>query len=578
MLDQPIIVLKFGSSVLRGQDDLTIVSQEIYRWIRSGHKVVAVVSAFEGETDELLDIARSFGTGLEHHAVSQLVSTGELKSAAYLALDLTRKGIPNEVVDAAGLRLITNASLLDAQPESVDITRLRKRVERSSVVIIPGFTGRSRAGQVTLLGRGGSDWTALFIARQLKARCRLIKDVPGLYEWDPHQPGSKPRLYRQLSWTDALQLDNSIVQHRAISDARDHEQVFEVAALLQAEATRIGPFSPQFASTPFQFDRPKPRIAVLGAGTVGRGVIRQLIQLANRIELVAVAVRDQRKHADLATGVRLVRADQLTELEYDVLVDVSGDSKTAFEMAADVLQRGRAFVTADKHLIARKGQLLSELATRNRGRLLFSAAVGGSMPALETIRRLVQKRSIVKMRGILNGTCNFVLDQLSQGDAIHQAVQKAADAGLAESDVSRDLNGIDAVDKLVLAIHAATGRWIPPGSIRRQKLDQTALKQLHRLSNNLTLRQIAECDLSRGLANAQVRLSPVPVMSVVGRCRGCENVLVIELDDGSNVSVRGTGAGRWPTALSVVADILDLSRFEQNNDGVSIPSLAESTS
>src|SRR2546421_4497054 len=171
-----IAVLKFGSSVLRCEEDLPQVVDEIYRWIRAGHRVIAVVSAFGNTTDGLFAKANSFGE-CAGHTIAELVSTGEATSAALLALALDRAGIPSVTLDAKRIGLVTCGPVLDASPQKLNTQALLKALADCPVAIVPGYIGCAKDGRTSLLGRGGSDLTALFIAHRVKAGlCRLIKD------------------------------------------------------------------------------------------------------------------------------------------------------------------------------------------------------------------------------------------------------------------------------------------------------------------------------------------------------------------------------------------------------------------
>jgi homoserine dehydrogenase len=139
---------------------------------------------------------------------------------------------------------------VDANPISVDCAAVRRALAAAPVVVVPGFVGVDAHRQFTLLGRGGSDLTALFLAHQLGAsRCRLIKDVDGLYDRDPalELPGPAARRYESLTWDGALELDGKIVQHKAVRFARDRGLEFEVGAFGSESATRVGPCAARFA-------------------------------------------------------------------------------------------------------------------------------------------------------------------------------------------------------------------------------------------------------------------------------------------------------------------------------------------
>lgn len=241
---EDIIVLKFGSSVIPSESALTRIVDEVRRWIDAEYRVVAVVSAIGGATDSLLAHARRYGeaSGDGHgHALAAYVATGELQAAALLGLALDRGGIDAAVLDAATIGLGTEGPALDARPARLDASRLRRALARRDAVVVPGFIGRDEEGQTTLLGRGGSDLSALFIAHHLGARCRLVKDVDGLYDRDPAAKGEAPtRRFEFANYETVLGLDEGIVQHKAVRFAREHDVEFEVGALGAERCTRIG--------------------------------------------------------------------------------------------------------------------------------------------------------------------------------------------------------------------------------------------------------------------------------------------------------------------------------------------------
>lgn len=239
-----ITVLKFGGSVLRDELHIHAAAEEVAQAVARGVRVVAVVSALEGTTDALLARARAYAPSPHPFAAAQLLATGEHASAALLGLALDARGVRVEVLDAAGAGLQTTGDALDASPVALDTPALLQALGRARAVVVPGFVGRDGFGRTTVLGRGGSDLTALFIAQRLGADCRLVKDVAGLYEWDPALPGPAPRRFRTLDWDGALALDGSIVQHKAVRFAREHALGFEVGALAAEEVTRVGPLSP----------------------------------------------------------------------------------------------------------------------------------------------------------------------------------------------------------------------------------------------------------------------------------------------------------------------------------------------
>lgn len=236
-----VVVLKLGGSVLRTEDDLGPAVQEITRWMGKGHRVIAVVSAFEGTTDALLARARAFSQAPSEDAVAMLLATGEFMTAALVSLALSRADVRAKVMGPHSLGLRTCGWGADADPASIDTVELKNALDRFPVVVIPGFVGVGSDRNLTLLGRGGSDLTALFVAAELgHVPCRLIKDVDGLYERDPAIPGPRPRRFRTVPWDAALELDGGIVQHKAVRLARDRSLSFEVGTLDREDVSIVG--------------------------------------------------------------------------------------------------------------------------------------------------------------------------------------------------------------------------------------------------------------------------------------------------------------------------------------------------
>ncbi len=242
MFRNGLTVVKFGSSVLRAEEDLPVVVEEIARWVRSEQYVLAVISAFGNTTEELLKRASAYGEPTNEEAVARLVATGEETAAALLALALARAGIGAKLVGPEQIRLIAEGAPLDARLCGVKVEHIWSAFTESEVVVVPGFIARTARGSTVLLGRGGSDLTALFLAHELRARrCRLVKDVDGLYASDPKSViGARPERYERLGWEEALGLRGGVVQVKALEFARENRLRFEVAAVGGAEGTVVG--------------------------------------------------------------------------------------------------------------------------------------------------------------------------------------------------------------------------------------------------------------------------------------------------------------------------------------------------
>ena len=247
MSETNAIVLKLGSSVLRSPASLPEVVAEIRRHTTGNTRVLAIVSAFLGETDRLFAEARAaLGVGADR-AVAHYVATGELQSVALLTGALTNAGVSASVLDPREVELQVHGDPLNAEPVDVDARSMLQAFERNQVLVMPGFFGIDTDRQLALLGRGGSDYSALFIARQLRAHCRLVKDVPGIFDRDPATAGAAARRFVRIGWQHAMEVAGKLVQPKALVFAHTHGVAFSVGAMAIAEHTVVGNFATEYA-------------------------------------------------------------------------------------------------------------------------------------------------------------------------------------------------------------------------------------------------------------------------------------------------------------------------------------------
>jgi homoserine dehydrogenase len=562
-----ITVLKFGSSVLRDESDLPRVVHEIYRHWRSGSQVWVVVSALGDTTDRLLRLAKTVSEEAETSSLAMLLATGESTASALLGIALTRAGIPGKILDPAQAGLRTIGDELNSELVAVDLERVRLELARA-VVVLPGFAGRNEQGDTTLLGRGGSDLSAVFLAHQLGARCILLKDVDGLYTSDPAGVEAGPPLrFNQAKYETALRLGGAIVQDKAVRLAAECGLSFEITSIGAPAGTEIGRDADQVANweTP-----PKPlRVALLGCGTVGGGVYQRLTALPELFEITGVAVRDLSRTRTPSVPAHLLTtdADELVARPCDVVVELIGGIDCASNLVNRALRLNRHVVTANKALISSKGEALQVLAVANEVTISASAAVGGALPALETIEQASKNGTIANFCGVLNGTTNFILDRVAQGEDLQDAIHAAQRAGYAEADPSLDLDGTDAAQKLILLARAAFDVSLPIAKISRRGIEEVSSESLHEArERGCTLRLVASCRScppADGLAvasgaglEAQVAPVELPFEHPLAQLDGAQNGLIVEMEDGAQRIALGTGAGRWPTTESVMADLL----------------------
>ncbi|WP_300545291.1 homoserine dehydrogenase [Maricaulis sp.] len=555
-----LCVLKFGSSVLQKPDDYARAAHEIYRHTRGGEKVVAVVSALQGETDALFGVGHTVGQNCSDRLMARLVRCGEIKSAALMGLALQRSGIPSAVLDPHEMGLKADGEPLDANLTGLDADRVLSHFESADVIVAPGFFGEGVEGPVTL-GRGGTDLTAVEFAHWLGAdRVRLIKDVDGVYTDDPARNPEAVRL-DQLDYDEAAKVSRGLVQEKAIFRARDNRVVIEVAALGRPFATRIGAVKRRAGPVP---NTGRLRVAVLGHGAVGAGVCSHLLAHPGRFELAPVLVRDPDKHAravgDTVLSFTDDPADALANTP-DIVVETMGGTGFARSLSQSVLRDGSHLVSANKAVVALDIDRLQELARQQGRQLRYSAAVGGGVPILELIDLLAANDTVLSVEGVMNGTCNFIFGQLRAGARLADAIAEAQRLGFAEADPSTDVDGLDAADKLAIIVRHAFGVTLAPDRIPCESLNDLDHHRIRAVNEEgLVFKQVARCTVSpEGQVEARVDIEALdpahPLAGLVNEGNG----FLVRLPH-RTIAVHGKGAGRWPTAEAVFADIMDIQR------------------
>ena len=220
------------------------------------------------------------------------------------------------------------------------------------------------------------------------------------------------------------------------------------------------------------------RIGVLGAGTVGREVVRALLERPDdlqpsdgaALELTAVAVRDPGRATAAGVPAELLSdapAHLVADDEIDVIVELMGGDEPAHTLIAAALAMGKSVVTANKHVIAHHGPELETIARRTGASLRFEAAVGGGIPVLGPLATDLAANRVERVRGIVNGTTNFILSAMTAVDDpldFEAALAEAQRLGYAEADPSGDIEGHDAVNKLVILARLAFDQWLDPAT------------------------------------------------------------------------------------------------------------------
>lgn len=299
------------------------------------------------------------------------------------------------------------------------------------------------------------------------------------------------------------------------------------------------------------------RAVLLGCGVVGGGV---LDLLPEGVRIDAVLAQTPRP-AGLSGVPVFTDADAVFALDPELVIDALPGNAAAEALAARAVAEGRHVVTANKRTAARRPDLV-KTARSNGKTFACSAAVGGGAPVLETAAQLAASgRKTTRVRGVLNGTSNFVLDHLARGEALSSAVSAAQAAGFAEADPSADLDGLDAAHKLVLIARTLWGAELDLDAIKTESILQLPAGAAPAVARSEeVLRQVARLSRTAAGVTASVRLEALSPDDPLARARGEGNCVLFTAEDGAASLVCGKGAGRIPTASSLVGDIQRLCR------------------
>lgn len=548
----PVIVLNFGHSVLNSLEDYTNAASEIYRHYRQGQNVVAVTSAQSDQSDVLMAEARRVGPEERAKNLPELIQLGERRSAALLALALERIGAPAFVRQARDLDLKAKGTYTDAELVSMNADQLHQDLKDHDIVVMPGYVAIGEKDRPVLLGQGGADLTALFVAQQINAPALLLKDVDGVYARDPKQAGDSPQRYTQISWDKMAEVAAPLIEPKALSFAKSHAQIFRLGKPGIPQYTEIGAETGALSTSP---KVKKLRIAMMGCGVVGGGVYRRVAAHPERFEMAKIMVRNVDKYID--QGYRpdelTTEFDDLLAAKPDIFIDVSGGIEPALSHSTTMIENGVHVVSANKQAIAAGGRSLINLAAEKDIALLFSSAAGGGMPVLEMCLR--EKGRITRVQALLNGTTNYMLGEISQGRSYEEALKDAQEKGFAEADPTADVGGADAAAKIRLVALLGFDEEISLDDIPRDTIENFAPTG----SPKGAIKRIAEVWRDINGFSTKLELKDLSLNHFIAQADGEEAHAIFDFDDGDQYRIRGKGAGRWPTTESVMADLFDIS-------------------
>jgi len=309
----------------------------------------------------------------------------------------------------------------------------------------------------------------------------------------------------------------------------------------------------------------KIKIGLIGLGTVGSGVFKTLKSFDN-VEVVKIAVRNLNKPRKIDGLDNSILTDDPYEVvncpDIDIVAELAGGINPAYDLIKTAIKNGKHIVTANKELLAKCGEELFTIAQENNRVILYEAAIAGGIPLIMPIKTILAGNKINKIEAILNGTTNYILTKMDvQGASYDDVLKEAQELGYAESDPTGDVEGFDAAYKIATLATITFGKRIKIDNIYREgitKIRAQDMKAANDLGYKIKLIASGQID-DKG--NADVRVHPMLVSkkSTLAHIDYVTNAVSLSGHPIGSITLSGPGAGEFPTASSVVGDILAIA-------------------
>lgn len=318
----------------------------------------------------------------------------------------------------------------------------------------------------------------------------------------------------------------------------------------------------------------KIKIGMIGLGTVGTGVLNTLSEF-NNIEIVKIAVKNLNKPRNIKNLDKSILTDNPYEVvkdkDIEIVVEVVGGVEPAFDLIKTAILNGKHVVTANKELLAKKGEELFHIAEENNKVILYEAAIAGGIPIIMPVKTILAGNKITKIAAILNGTTNYILTKMdTDGASYSNVLKEAQELGYAEADPTGDVEGFDAAYKIATLSTIAFNKRINIKNIYREgisKIQAEDMKYANEFGFKIKLIALAQLDQN---GDADVRVHPMLVKKSksLAHIDYVTNAVTLEGHPVGEIMFSGPGAGSFPTASSVVGDILAIATEIRKTDYV----------
>ncbi|MSR65491.1 MAG: homoserine dehydrogenase [Verrucomicrobiae bacterium] len=315
------------------------------------------------------------------------------------------------------------------------------------------------------------------------------------------------------------------------------------------------------------------RIGLVGIGTVGQGVYKNLQNNADliadrvgvRLDITRVADKfwDRKRVVDVPEKNRCTDACQLTrDPNIDVVIELVGGTTFAGDIILDALKHKKPVVTANKALLAHRGEELFAAAAKYHTNIFYEASVAGGIPIIKALREGLIANRIQSIHGIINGTCNYILSRMAAEGANFDDVLKDAQAkGYAEAEASLDVDGFDTAHKTVILASLAYGFWVDMDKIHIEGIRSVTAADMQyadKLGYVIKLLAVIKADGGKAV---EVRVHPtlVPKTHLLASVSGVFNAVFVRGDIVGDTAYYGRGAGMDPTSSAVISDLADVA-------------------
>ena len=305
----------------------------------------------------------------------------------------------------------------------------------------------------------------------------------------------------------------------------------------------------------------KVKIGLLGLGTVGAGVVNAL-QSNPRFEIVIAGVSDLNKPRNCETPFVLTTdgLEVVQHPEIDIVIECMGGQEPANTWIRKAFAQGKSVITANKALLAHQGLELTALAQKHGVSLKYEASVGGAIPIIATLQGALASNRIESIRGILNGTSNYILTQMTYNKiSFAEALKNAQAAGYAEADPHFDIAGVDAAHKITLLARLAFHCPVAFASVEYTGIEKVTLEDIKAAqAQGCKIKLIAEAKRIEGELKVSVRPMALLQTDLLAQVDGVLNAIAIQSDLAGQSILIGEGAGAKATASAILADLCEL--------------------